>query len=191
MTNDLRNCAAIALTIVASFWPRHTIEGEARNADCEALNKAIVDGKELRMLVDFSACQVHGASQAGPPIKASMRFDAYMIQPDGTIAFATTHFTVGPDEAVKEFLSFRGHASGKVEARTMMLEAVNDAVLKDTAFDCGIGAAVEYQADRNLVSISVVSAGFSSGKKWPPLTACPWMLSAHFRQIPNAPPSFS
>ncbi|WP_456624263.1 MULTISPECIES: hypothetical protein [unclassified Bradyrhizobium] len=33
-----------------------------------------------------------------------------MIQPDGTIAFATAHFTAGPDKAVREFLSFRVHA---------------------------------------------------------------------------------
>ena len=68
-----------------------------------------------------------------------MRFDGYMIQPDGTIAFATTHFTVRPDKAVREFLSFRVHPNGRIEARTMILDAVNDAVLKDTAFDCEIG----------------------------------------------------
>jgi hypothetical protein len=62
-----------------------------------------------------------------------------MIQPDGTIAFATTHFTVRPDKAVREFLSFRVHPNGRIEARTMVLDAVNDAVLKDTAFDCEIG----------------------------------------------------
>jgi hypothetical protein len=45
------------------------------------------------------------------------------------------------------------------------------------------------QADRNLVRISVVSAGFSSGKKCPPFTASPSTWSAHLRQIPNGPPS--
>ncbi|UFW52019.1 VirK family protein [Bradyrhizobium arachidis] len=91
------------------------------------------------MLVDLSACQVHGTNAAGPPIKASMRFDGYMIQPDGTIAFATTHFTMRPDRAVREFLSFRVHSNGKIEARTMTSDAVNNAVLKDAAFDCAIG----------------------------------------------------
>ena len=138
MSNDLRNCAA-ALSILASFWTHPAIADEPGNADYAALNKAIVDGKEFRMLVDLSACQVHGTSTAGPLIKASTRFDGYMIQPDGTIAFATTHFTVRPDKAVREFLSFRVHANGKIEARTMILDAVNDAILKDTAFDCEIG----------------------------------------------------
>ncbi|MBR0739013.1 hypothetical protein JQ581_18930 [Bradyrhizobium liaoningense] len=140
MSNDLRNYAA-TLAIVTSFWTHPVIADEPGSADYAALNKAIIDGKELRMLVDLSACQVHGTNAAGPPIKASMRFDGYMIQPDGTIAFATTHFTVGPDKAVKEFLSFRVHANGRIEARTMILDAVNDAVLKDTAFDCVIGKA--------------------------------------------------
>jgi hypothetical protein len=60
-----------------------------------------------------------------------------MIQPDGTVAFATTHFTVRPDKAVREFLSL--HANGKIEARRTILHGVNDAVLKDAAFDCEIG----------------------------------------------------
>jgi hypothetical protein len=138
LSNDLRNCAA-ALAIVASFWTHPAIADEPGNADYAALNKAIVDGKEFRMLVDLSACQAHDTGAAGPPVKASMRFDGYMIQPDGTIAFATTHFTVRPDKAVREFLSFRVHPNGRIEARTMVLDAVNDAVLKDTAFDCEIG----------------------------------------------------
>jgi hypothetical protein len=138
LSNCLRNCAA-ALVFVSSFWTHQAIADEPQNADYAALNKAILEGKEVRMLVDLSACQVHGTNTAGPSIKASMRFDGYMIQPDGTLAFATTHFTVRPDKAVKEFLSFRAHANGKVEARTMILDAVNDAVLKETAFDCEIG----------------------------------------------------
>ena len=138
MSNDLRSCAA-ALAIVASFWTHPAIADDPGNADYAALNKAIVDGKEFRMLVDLSACQVHGTGAAGPLVKASMRFDGYMIQPDGTIAFATTHFTVRPDKAVREFLSFRVHPNGRIEARTMILDAVNDAVLKETAFDCEIG----------------------------------------------------
>ncbi|MBR0843519.1 hypothetical protein JQ607_25255 [Bradyrhizobium liaoningense] len=139
MSNYLLNGAAAALVIVSSSWMHRAIADEQKNVDYGALSEAIAGGKEFRMLVDLSACQVHGTNAVGPPIKASMRFDGYMIQSDGTIAFATTHFTVRPDRAVKEFLSFRVHANGKVDARTMILDAVNDAVLKDTAFDCEIG----------------------------------------------------
>ncbi|MCP3402727.1 MULTISPECIES: VirK family protein [unclassified Bradyrhizobium] len=138
MSNYLRHYV-VALAIVSSFWTRHAIADEPGNAGYAALNKAILEGKEPRMLIDLSACQVHGANIAGPSIKASMRFDGYMIQSDGTIAFATTHFTVRPDRSVREFLSFRVHADGKIEARTMTLGAVNYVVLKDTAFDCQIG----------------------------------------------------
>jgi hypothetical protein len=144
LSNDLRNCAA-ALMIVANLWTHPAIADEPGNADYAALNKAIVDGKEFRMLVDLSACQVHGTNAAGPPVKASMRFDGYMIQPDGTIAFATTHFSVRPDKAVREFLSFRVHANGKIDARTMILDSVNDAVLKDAAFDCEIGKGATFR----------------------------------------------
>ncbi|MDA9424999.1 hypothetical protein XH97_23190 [Bradyrhizobium sp. CCBAU 53380] len=124
---------------VSGFWTHQAIAAEHQNMDFAALSKAIAGGKEFRMLVDLSACRVHGTDAAGPSIKASTRFDGYMIQPDGTIALATTHFTVRPDRAVREFLSFRVHSNGKIEARTMTLDAVNNAVIKDTAFDCEIG----------------------------------------------------
>ena len=138
MSHYLRNGAA-ALAILSSCWMHQVFADEPKSANYAALSEAIAEGKEFRMLVDLSACQVHGTSAEGPPIKASMRFDGYMIQPDGTIAFATSHFTVRPDRAVREFLSFKVHANGKIDARTMVLDAVNDAVLKDTAFDCEIG----------------------------------------------------
>ena len=51
--------------------------------------------------------------------------------------------------------------------------------------------AFRHQADRNSFRISVVSVGFSSGKKCPPFMACPCTFSAHFRQIPSEPPSCS
>src|SRR5262245_11718383 len=108
----------VALIVVSSFWTRDATADEPKNADYAALNEAILKGKDVRILIDLSACQVQGANIAGPPIKASIKFDGYMIQADGTIAFATTHFTVRRDRSVREFLSFRVHASGKIEART-------------------------------------------------------------------------
>jgi hypothetical protein len=147
LSNYLRNAAATAAALVSisSSWMQQAFADEPKNANYGALSEAIAEGKEFRMLVDLSACQVHGTNAAGPPIKASMRFDGYMIQPDGTIAFATTHFTVRPDKAVREFLSFKVHANGKIEARTMNLDAVNDAVLKDTVFDCEIGKGATFR----------------------------------------------
>ena len=145
MSNYLRNAAAAAaLVIVSSSSVHQAIADAPKNADYAALSEAIAEGKEFRMLVDLSACQVHGTNAAGPPIKASMRFDGYMIQSDGTIAFAATHFTVRPDRAVREFLSFRVHANGKIDAHTMILDAVNDAVLKEAAFDCEIGEGAKF-----------------------------------------------
>ena len=134
----------VALIVVSSFWTRDATADEPKNADYAALNEAILKGKEVRMLIDFSACQVRGASVAGPPIKASIRFDGYMIQTDGTIALATTHFSVRPDKSVREFLSFRVHANGKIEARTAILGAVNFVKLEDTSFDCEIRTAATF-----------------------------------------------
>lgn len=44
---------------------------------------------------------------------------------------------------------------------------------------------------RNFLTRPAVSPGFSSGKKWPPFTACPSARGAHCRHIPSGPPSWS
>src|SRR5580700_10427134 len=43
------------------------------------------------------------------------------------------------------------------------------------------------QAERNCLTRTSVSSGFSSGKKCPPFIACPSACGAHCRQIPGAP----
>ncbi len=43
----------------------------------------------------------------------------------------------------------------------------------------------------NCLMRTAVSSGFSSGKKWPPFTACPCTFGAHCFQMPSAPPSFA
>ncbi|MET4799737.1 VirK family protein [Bradyrhizobium sp. LB11.1] len=135
----------VALMIGSIPWTRDAVAAEPKSADYAALSEAILEGKEPRMPIDLSACQVHGVDIAGPPIKASIRFDGYMIQADGTIAFSTTHMTVRSDRSVREFPSFRVHANGKIEVRTVTLGVVNFAVLKDTSFDCEIGRAATFR----------------------------------------------
>lgn len=57
------SCASliVALTIVFSSWTNDAVADQPKNADYAALKDAIIEGKEPRMLIDFSACQVHGA----------------------------------------------------------------------------------------------------------------------------------
>jgi hypothetical protein len=117
----------------------HAIADEL-NPGYEALNDAVLEGKDVRMLIDLSMCQIHGTVNSGPSIKGVMRFDGFMIHTDGTIAFAATHFTVRPDKSpATEFLSFRVHVDGKIEAHTIVLNAATFAILQDTTFDCEIG----------------------------------------------------
>lgn len=132
--------AFAALVILSGVWGARRATADEFNPDYAALRKAVLDGKDIRMVVDLSACQVHGTDKPGPQIKGSMRFDGYMVLPDGTIAFATTHFTVRPDKSpVREFLSYRVHANGKVDTRTAFLDAATFAVLQESALDCDIG----------------------------------------------------
>jgi hypothetical protein len=83
---------------------------------------------------------VHGTDKPGPSVRGSRRFDGYMVQGDGTIAFSATHFTVRPDKTpVSEFLSYRVRVTGKVSAHTIFLNPATYAILQEAEFDCEIG----------------------------------------------------
>jgi hypothetical protein len=130
----------VGLIVLLNLLSGHHAGADEPNLDYVALQKAVLDGKDVHMVIDLAACQVHGTDKAGPTVKGSARFDAYMVQADGTIAFAMTHFTVRPDKTpVSEFLSYRVRTNGKVETRTMVLNPATFAVLQESAFDCEIG----------------------------------------------------
>jgi hypothetical protein len=131
--------AIFAMAAWSPWQMREAVADEA-NPDFTALERAVLDGKDFRMVIDLSACQVHGTDRPGPPVRGSIRFDAYMVQRDDTIAFSATHATVKADKTVvSEFLSYRVHPTGKVEVRTVVLNPVTDATLQETEFDCDIG----------------------------------------------------
>ena len=130
----------MSAAIIFNPLSSHRAIADESNPDYAALEKAVLDGKDVHMVVDLSACQVHGTDKSGPPIKGSRRFDGCMIQPDGTIAFSATHFTVRPDKTpVNELLSYRVRTNGKVEAHVTLLNPATFAVLQEAAFDCDIG----------------------------------------------------
>jgi hypothetical protein len=131
---------AIVLTAMASPWDARRAAADEPNQDFAALEKAVLDGKDVRMVIDLSACQVHGTDKSGPPVRGSMRFDGYMVQSDQTIAFSTTHFTVKADKTpVSEFLSYKVRPTGKVNAHTIFLNPLTYAILQEAEFDCDIG----------------------------------------------------
>jgi hypothetical protein len=114
----------------------------AENQSYADLEKAVLDGKDIRMTLDLSNCAVQGSDKSGPSIRGSARLDAFMVLEDH-IAFSMTHFTVRNDNSpVTEFLSFKAVPSGKVEIRSRALNAANFSVLHDTAFDCELGKGI-------------------------------------------------
>jgi VirK protein len=144
----MSRCASIsiiALVVLLNVWSGRHAAADEPNPDYAALQKAVLDGKDVHMVIDLAACQVHGTDKAGPTVKGSARFDAYMVQADGTIAFSMTHFTVRTDKTpVSEFLSFRVRTNGKVEMRTIVLNPTTFAVLQESAFDCDIGKGAKF-----------------------------------------------
>jgi hypothetical protein len=116
------------------------------NQNYTELQKAVLDGKEIHMILDLSACTVRGGDKPGPNVRGSMRFDRFMIQHDQTIAFSTTHFTVRPDHTpVNEFLAFRVQPDGGVNAHTSFLNPVTFAVTQEAEFHCDIGRGATFR----------------------------------------------
>jgi hypothetical protein len=132
--------ATIALMAISGSWDARSATAEELNQDYAALERAVLDGKDVHMVIDLSACLVHGTDKPGPSVRGSRRFDGYMVQGDGTIAFSATHFTVRPDKTpVSEFLSYRVRVTGKVSAHTIFLNPATYAILQEAEFDCEIG----------------------------------------------------
>ncbi|WFU74900.1 VirK family protein [Bradyrhizobium sp. CB2312] len=117
MSSCLHNCAA-ALAIAS----RSLDADDPGNVDYATLYKAIGDGKEFRMLVNVFSLSSSRHECGGPRIKASVRSDGYMIQPDDRFCDGPFYGEIG--QAIREFLSLRVHANGKTETRTMILDGV-------------------------------------------------------------------
>jgi hypothetical protein len=145
----IRSCFLLALgapMVLSAPCGVGTAAATDVNQDYTALQKAVLDGKDIHMILDLSACVLHGGDKPGPAVRGSMRFDRYMIQHDQTIAFATTHFTVRPNRTpVDEFLAFKVRPNGSVNAHTTFLNPVTFAVTQESEFDCDIGRGATFR----------------------------------------------
>ena len=130
----------VVLTSVIWHAGINTAVAREVNPDYASFEKAVLDGRDIRLTLDLSRCTRSGGEGRGPQVRGSIRFDAYMILSDQTVAFATTHFTLRTDDtASDEFLSFRVHPNGKVDVRTAFLNPITFAVIQESQFDCDIG----------------------------------------------------
>jgi hypothetical protein len=113
--------------------------------DYQELKDAILSGRNVGMTFDLAACHVHGTDSPGPNIRGGLHFEGFMVEPDETIAFSTTHFTVKADNTpMNEVLSFRVQPSGAMSARTRFVNAKTYEVVRDMEFDCSIGKGVAF-----------------------------------------------
>jgi hypothetical protein len=142
---SLAIAAVVVLVLPAATYMARAANGGSDGSDYAALRTAVLDGKDIRMVLDLSACTAQQSGKPGPAMSGSLHFDAYMLQGDGTIAFAMTHFTLRSDKTpVYEFLAFRVHPSSEVDARTSFLNVPTFAVIQESAFSCSIGRAVTF-----------------------------------------------
>ena len=107
----IRSLIIVAILAVGALVATNIARAaNASNSDPDyaAIRRAGLDGKDIRMVLDLSACTTQQSGRPGPNVSGSLRFDGYMIEGGQTIAFAMTHFTLRPDKTpVYEFLAFR------------------------------------------------------------------------------------
>jgi hypothetical protein len=135
----------VVLTSVIRHAGMSTVVAQDVNPDYALFAKAVLDGRNVRLTLDLSRCTADGGQARGPQVRGTIRFDAYMIEGDQTVAFATTHFTLRTDNtAIDEFLSFRVHPNGRVDVRTAFLNPITFSVTRESRFDCDIGAGAAF-----------------------------------------------
>jgi hypothetical protein len=138
---------ATSVVLMGMIWLAaiSTAVAKGVNADYASFENAVLDGRDIRLTLDLSRCTGPSDQASGAQVKGSIRFDAYLIQSDHTVAFATTHFTLRTDNSpVDEFLSFRVHPNGKVDVRTAFLNPVTFSVIHELQFDCDIGSGATF-----------------------------------------------
>ncbi len=97
-----------SLTLLGVVLAALTSIGDIRDAAADdsqndaELEKAALDGKDIRATFDLSRCFVHGSNTPGPSIRGGLHFDGFMIQSDRTIAFSATRLTVRSDKNAGE-----------------------------------------------------------------------------------------
>ena len=140
------------LTIAAVLGALIGVLGNHRDAMAQELynaadlEHAVLDGQDIRVILDLSRCTEQGTGKSGPAIRGSIHPDAFMVQGDHGISFAETHFTVRPDRtSILEFTSFRVQPSGRVDLHSIFLNAANYTVLHETQFNCEIGSGVKFK----------------------------------------------
>jgi hypothetical protein len=67
VSNSPRTVIA-AITILSGLWSGRLATADEFMSDYDALNKALTDGRDVRMVIDLSACQIHGTKTSGPAI---------------------------------------------------------------------------------------------------------------------------
>ncbi|MET1028751.1 MAG: VirK family protein [Dongiaceae bacterium] len=130
----------IVLTTLASFGDIRDAVAADANQTRDALEDAVLAGKDIRVVLDLSQCHVHGTDKSGPPVRGGFHVDGYLIQSDQTIAFSATHFTMKDNKTpVTEFISFKVLPTGEIDAHAIFLNPATYAILKSDEFDCEIG----------------------------------------------------
>jgi len=117
----------------------------ANEASAGSLVKAVLAGKDIRVINNLALCTKAGTTIPGPNIRGSLQPDAYMVLQDGTVAFSNTHQTINPkNSVVQEYLKYRVLPDGKVEFHSFVLNPLDYSILHESQYDCSIDKGVSF-----------------------------------------------
>ena len=112
--------------------------------DVLAAEQALSAGKPMTATIDLTRCK--GDTNATPvgQTRGGLTVNAYRIQPDHTLSFADTHFTVGRDGApITQFLRYTITADGTARFASYIFAMPAYTLQSQVSYTCKLGDGVK------------------------------------------------
>jgi len=142
MNNTLRKyLGATALLAAPLFANAQSIQVD----DVQGVTKALMRGQAVRTTFDLSKCKNNNPNQPSPNVSGGMVIDPFNILPNGTIAFANTHFTLDPNgQPVTEIIRLRVNTDRSVNLTVTAFSVPSYQPLSNVALTCEVATSVNF-----------------------------------------------
>jgi hypothetical protein len=143
MNNTLREyLCAIALIGAPFLANAQAIQVD----DVPGITKALMRGQAVRATFDLSKCRnTNSPNQPSPNVSGGLIVDPFNILPNGTIAFANTHFTLDPaGQPLTEIIRFRVNTDRSVNFSLTTFSMPSYQPLNSVALTCELATSVNF-----------------------------------------------
>lgn len=142
MTNTLRKyLGTMAFLALPLFAHAQSVQID----DVQAVTKALMRGQAVRTTFDLSKCKNNNPNQPSPNVSGGLVIDPFNILPNGTIAFANTHFTLDPSgQPVTEIIRLRVNTDRSVNLTVTAFSIPSYQPLSNVALTCEVATSVNF-----------------------------------------------